>query len=84
MNKKYNLNLPVYHREYGKMDITRFIETDEGHYDCDYYIFNDKSEIIKRRTGLFKESELMTLVEWHLYKLSKEREEKLNKLMGED
>ena len=75
MNNKYNLNLPVYHREYGKMDITRFIQANEGEenlYDCDYW--NDDTPInswSRRGARLFKESELMTLVEWYLINFQK-------------
>ena len=86
MRNKFDLNKPVYHKSYGKMVIERYIEANldepdtENQYDCEYlYDYTDR-----RRSSLFKESELMSEQDYLAWELATKREEKLEKILKQN
>ena len=87
MRNKFDLRKPVYHKSYGRMIIERYIEANlddrliepdaENQYDCEYlYDYTDR-----KRSFLFKESELMSEEDYIAWELATKREEKLEKLL---
>jgi len=86
MRNKFDLNKPVYHKSYGRMIIERYIEANldepdtENQYDCEYlYDYTDR-----RRSSLFKESELMSEQDYLAWELATKREEKLEKILKQN
>ena len=85
MRNKFDLRKPVYHKSYGKMIIERYIEANlyepdtENQYDCEYkYDYMDR-----RRSSLFKESELMSEEDYLAWELATKREETLKNINHE-
>lgn len=83
MRNKFDLRKPVYHKSYGRMIIERYIEANldepdtENQYDCEYlYDYTDR-----KRSSLFKESQLMSEEDYIAWELATKREEKLEKLL---
>lgn len=86
MRNKFDLNKPVYHKSYGRMIIERYIEANldepdtENQYDCEYlYDYTDR-----KRSSLFKESELMSEQDYLAWELATKREEKLEKILKQN
>jgi hypothetical protein len=86
MRNKFDLNKHVYHKSYGRMIIERYIEANldepdtENQYDCEYkYDYLDR-----KRSSLFKESELMSEEDYLAWELATKREEKLKNILKED
>jgi len=86
MRNKFDLRKPVYHKSYGKMIIERYIEANlyepdtENQYDCEYkYDYMDR-----KRSSLFKESNLMTEEDYLAWEVASKREEILKNILKED
>ena len=86
MRNKFDLRSPVYHKSYGRMIIERYIETNldepdtENQYDCEYlYDYTDR-----KRSSLFKESELMSEKDYLAWELATKREEKIEKILKQN
>lgn len=86
MRNKFDLRKPVYHKSYGRMIIERYIEANldepdtENQYDCEYlYDYTDR-----KRSSLFKESELMSEEDYIAWELATKREETLKNILKEE
>jgi len=86
MRNKFDLRKPVYHKSYGKMIIERYVEANldepdrENQYDCEYkYDYMDR-----KRSSLFKESELMSEEDYIAWEVATKREETLKNILKED